>query len=267
MKRLCVFIIMLLLSVFCFAQQIVGIKVIGRIPDATDNRLYQIQVGSFRLLPNASNAFNKLRSASLNASYEKYGDLTRVLIKGVSAWAVRPCIDLIKRAGFSEVFIKLDLDNETAAAPPPAGQQSSTSRQPSASSHESQSVWTQDDEYEYEDDFSRTGLWKLTGSDPSGTEWKADIVIRNVRNNNFDGYFDWYIGPDFDYRGKEHFTGRFDKEIEKIYFQGTRLENSKNLVLGKYEAYVSPNRDEFYNGWWEESGEFHFSQWQATKEE
>jgi len=284
MKRLCVFILMFLLSVLCFAQQNAGIRVIGRIPDATDNRLYQMQVGSFRLVQNATSAFNKLKAASLNPSYEKYQDLTRVLIKGVSAFDVPSYIERIRRAGFSEVFIKLDPANGTAAAQPSAsrqpsaaaqpstGQQPSAAAQPSAVdpwenfSPESQSVmWPQDNGSE--DDFPRTGLWKLTGYDPEGTEWKADIVITNVRNNNFDGYFDWYMEPNSDYRGKEYFTGQFDNITDKIYFQGTRLENSINLALGKYEAYVSIQRDMFYNGRWEEPDDFPNSDWQATLDE
>jgi len=264
MKRLCVLIIMFLLSVFCFAQQNAGIKVIGRIPDATDKRLYQLQVGSFRLVQNATSAFNRLRAASLNASYEQYGDLTRVVIKGVSAWAVRPCIELIRKAGFSEVFIKLDSGNGTAAAQSP-----SAGRQPSASSDDFSPESQPDMEEDVsENDFPKKGVWKLTGKDSAGTEWKADIVIERVRNNNFDGHFDWYMEPDSDYRGKEYFTGRFDDITEKIYFQGTRLENAKNLSLGKYEAYVSINRDQFYNGRWEEpDGGFPISDWKATLDE
>jgi len=263
MKRLCVFILIFLLSVFCFAQQNAGIRVIGRIPDATDNRLYQMQVGSFRLVQNALSAFDKLRVASLNPSYEKYQDLTRVLIKGVKAFDVPAYIERIRRAGFSEVFIKLAPANETAAPPLSAG------RQPSASSEdfspEAQSIWVQDSGSE--SDFPRAGVWKLTGRDPEGTEWKADIVIERVRNNNFDGYFDWYMEPDSDYRGKEYFTGRYDNIADKVFFQGTRLENSKNLVLGKYEAYVSIQRDMLYNGRWEEPDGIPHSDWQATLDE
>jgi hypothetical protein len=59
--------------------------VIGRIPDATDGRLYQMQIGAFRLIQNAFNAAEKLRAVSLNPSYEEYMGLTRVLIKGISA--------------------------------------------------------------------------------------------------------------------------------------------------------------------------------------
>jgi len=276
MRRVYIFSLMCLLSVFCFAQQNAGIRVIGRIPDATDGRLYQMQVGAFRQAQNATSAFNKLKAASFNPSYEKYGDLTRVIITKVNPRDVPAYIERIRRAGFSDVFIKLDPANGTAAAQSPASAQPSATAQPSASAYESPKdlyispdsqtdMWQQDNDSEQ--DFPKPGRWKLTGRDPAGTEWKADIVITSARNDNFNGYFDWYMEPDSDYRGKEYFTGRFDDITEKVYFQGTRLENSKNLTLGKYEAYVSVQRDMFYNGIWEEANDFPSSDWQATLED
>ena len=268
MKRSYIFIYLLFLSVLCFAQQNAGIRVIGIIPDATDSRLYQMQVGSFKVVQNASNAFEKLRAASMNPSYEKYLDFTRVMLKGVSAKDVPAYIERIRRAGFSDVFIKIDPANGTAGRQPSISQQPSASRQPSAyDSSEDFYSESQPGNNGAANDFLEPGLWKLTGRDPAGGEWKADIVIKNVRNNNFDGYFDWYKGPDFDYKGKEYFNGKFDSITDKIIFQGTRLENSQNLVLGKYEAYMSTTRDKLYNGWWEEPDDFHMSDWQATKGE
>jgi len=279
MKRSCVFIYLLLLSTLCFAQQNAGIRVIGRIPDATDNRLYQMQVGAFRVYQNASSAFEKLKAVSLNPSYDEYNDLTRVMIKGVRAFDVPSYIERIRRAGFPEVFIKTDtgfIDNQPLAAGqrPSTSRQTLTGRQPSAvydSPEDSYISESQPDMLPWnngsENAFPGTGLWKLTGRDSSGTEWKADIVIKNVRNNNFDGYFDWYMGPDFNNSGKEYFTGQFDKNTDKIIFQGTRLENSTNLVLGKYRAYVSVNRDKLYNGRWEEADGISTSDWQAIKAE
>jgi hypothetical protein len=118
MKRSYIFLHMFLFSVLCFAQQNAGIKVIGKIPDITDNRLYQIQVGAFRLIQNAANAYDKLRAASLNPSYEQYQDIIRVLINGVSAKDVSAYIEKIRRAGFSEVYIKVDPAGLTADQPP-----------------------------------------------------------------------------------------------------------------------------------------------------
>jgi hypothetical protein len=112
--------------------------------------------------------------------------------------------------------------------------------------------------------FPRAGLWKLTGRDAGNTDWKADIVIENVQNNNFDGYFDWYCSPNFDYRGREYFTGQFNNNTDKVIFQGIRLENSINLALGKYEASVTKKRNIFYNGSWDSGGGVPSNDWQAT---
>ena len=268
MKRSYIFIYLLFLSVLCFAQQNIGIRVIGIIPDATDSRSYQMQVGSFKVAQNASNAFEKLKAASLNPSYEKYLDFTRVLLKGISAKDVPSHIEKIRRAGFSEVFIKIDPANGTAGRQPSTSQQPTAGKPPSAyDSSEDFYSESQPENNGAANDFLEPGLWKFTGRDPAGGEWKADIVIKNVRGNNFDGYFDWYRGPDFDYSGKEYFTGRFDMETDKVTIQGTRLENSNNLTLGKYEAYVSINRDLLYNGRWEEANGVPSSDWQATREE
>jgi len=118
MRRLLFLSLMYLFTVLCFAQQNVGIKVIGRIPDATDGNLYQMQVGAFKNFQNASKAFDKLKAASLNPSYEKYLDLTRVLIKGVNPKDVPSYIERIRRAGFAEVFIKIDPAGASTYRPP-----------------------------------------------------------------------------------------------------------------------------------------------------
>ena len=256
MKRSCILIHLLLLSVLCFAQQNTGIRVIGRIPDATDGKLYQMQVGSFKVDQNAVNAFEKLKAASLNPSYEKYLDFTRVMLKGISAKDVPAYIERIRMAGFSEVFIKID-PSGVAAAQPSVYSSLENFYLPESQPGQQNNGIANSQEPE---------LWKLTGRDPEGTDWKADIVIKSVQNNIYDGYFDWYMSPDFDYQGREYFTGQFDMITNKITIQGTRLENSKNLVLGKYEAYVSINRDKLYNGRWEEPDEIPSSDWQATKE-
>jgi len=274
MKRLYFFIHIFLLSALCFAQQNVGIRVIGRIPDATDDRLYQMQVGAFKLLHNASNAHKKLVSASLKPSYEEYHDLIRVLIRGVGASDVPSYIEKIRKAGFSEVFIKLEPVNGKTAAAASGGKPSSAERLSAANeipeiyvSPISPESRTSPQDNNSEKGFPKTGSWKLTGRDPAGDEWKADIVITNVRNNNFNGYFDWYMEPDSDYRGREYFTGRFDDVTDKVFFQGTRLENGGSLALGKYEAYVTIRRDSFYNGKWEEADGIPNSYWQATLDE
>jgi hypothetical protein len=108
MNRSFVFIILLFISLSGFAQQNSGVRVIGRIPDASDNRSYQIQVGSFKVVQNAERVFERLADASLNPSYEKYLDFTRVIIKGIRAADMPLYIERVRRAGFSELFIKID---------------------------------------------------------------------------------------------------------------------------------------------------------------
>jgi hypothetical protein len=117
MKHLFIFIHLFFLSILCFAQTNNSIIVTGRIPDATDSRLYQIQVGSYKDIRNAENSFEKLRTASLNPSYEKYLDYTRVLLRGIKAGDIPSYIEKIKRTDFPEVFIKIDTGGATAQLP------------------------------------------------------------------------------------------------------------------------------------------------------
>jgi len=115
MKRAIFIIHFFFLSILCFAQINTDMLISGRIPDTTDGRLYQIQIGAFKLVQNAENSFERLRNASLNPSFEKYMDYTRVLIRGIRAGDIPAYIERIKRVGFSEVFIKVDTGNTMTA--------------------------------------------------------------------------------------------------------------------------------------------------------
>jgi hypothetical protein len=118
MRRLLFLIHFIFITVICFAQIYTDMTITGRIPDTADGRLYQIQIGAFKIIQNAENSFEKLKSASFNPSLEKYLDYTRVLIRGVKASDVPYFLERIKRAGFSEVFIKVDSGNIPAYIPP-----------------------------------------------------------------------------------------------------------------------------------------------------
>jgi hypothetical protein len=117
-RRSFILVSLLFVSVLGFTQQNPGVRVIGSIPAATDSRLYQIQVGAFIVVRNAEGAFARLANASLNPSYERYLDFTRVLVKGIRARDVPSYIDRIRRAGFSEVFVKIDPNVVTASRQP-----------------------------------------------------------------------------------------------------------------------------------------------------
>jgi len=131
--RRCFFIVICLLfvSALGFSQQSADITVIGRMPQADDSRLYQLQVGSFKVTQNAERVFERLANAALNPSYEQYLDFTRVLIKGISVRELPFYLEKIKNAGFAEVFIKLDPSGAVLASLPV-----STAAQPQGSLRE-----------------------------------------------------------------------------------------------------------------------------------
>jgi len=117
MRHTIFFLILLFFSAFCFAQQNSNFNVIGRLPNAGDNRLYQIQVGAFRYFQNAEIAYQRLSNASLNPAYDYFLNLTRVVINGVAARDVPFYIQRIRNMGFTEVIIRID-SSGTAAQPP-----------------------------------------------------------------------------------------------------------------------------------------------------
>jgi hypothetical protein len=118
MKRIVIFVNLLLFSTLCFAQQNSNIKIIGIVPSVEDERKYQIQVGAFKSIQNAETVYKKLQNASFNPAYENYWDLTRVVINGVSARDVPSYIQKIQYSGFSEVIIRIDTSCPAAAPPP-----------------------------------------------------------------------------------------------------------------------------------------------------
>jgi len=115
MNRLLLITCLFFISTLAFAQQVSNVRIIGRVPPATETNFYQIQVGAFRLTSNAERTFERLKNASLNPSYENYMDLTRVMVVGIKAADVPACIERIKNIGFNEVFIRIDTRNYPVA--------------------------------------------------------------------------------------------------------------------------------------------------------
>ena len=108
MRRLIIIFNLIFVSIFCFAQQNIPGKIIGRIPDAYSQKTYQIQVGAFKLPANAENVMLRLQKNALNPVSEKYLDFTRVLVKGIPANQTMNFLAVIKQAGFNEVIIRED---------------------------------------------------------------------------------------------------------------------------------------------------------------
>ena len=106
MKRFLFTIGLLFISYYCFSQQNIPSRIIGKIPNNNSKQTYQIQVGAFKIAHNAHNVSLRLRSAGFNPVHESYINLTRVLIPNIPAGQVRDHLVRIKSLGFDEVIIR-----------------------------------------------------------------------------------------------------------------------------------------------------------------
>ncbi|MCL1813641.1 MAG: hypothetical protein FWG29_08995 [Treponema sp.] len=101
-KRLFFFQTLLMLCTVSFAQ---SIKVIGIVPKTDTGKLYQLQIGAYRLAANVSKASGILTRNGFVPQCEKKGDLVRVFVL-VKAAEVRHAVDRLGNAGFKEVVIR-----------------------------------------------------------------------------------------------------------------------------------------------------------------
>ncbi|MDR1105163.1 MAG: septal ring lytic transglycosylase RlpA family protein [Treponema sp.] len=78
------------------------------IPSITPERdkVYRLQIGSYKVPRNAMDAFEKLRNAGLSPAYERNGDFYRVVLAGIRAADINPVSLKIGAAGFSEALIR-----------------------------------------------------------------------------------------------------------------------------------------------------------------
>jgi hypothetical protein len=134
MHRFLAFAALLVFPALCFSQEGTAARVIGRIPPGGDAGLYQIQVGSFKDRRNAEAVSERLKNASLNPVYERYGDFTRVTVAGIGARDIGACLDRIRALGFREMWVREDAARLpfSMAPPPPV----STAALPAVSSTE-----------------------------------------------------------------------------------------------------------------------------------
>jgi len=108
MKRNFFVIYLLFISGLCFSQQNLPRKIIGKIPSSNSTKLYQIQVGAFKIRQNAENTSARLSGEGFNPVYEKYFDFTRVMVTEIPANQINEYLARIKRIGFNEVIIRED---------------------------------------------------------------------------------------------------------------------------------------------------------------
>ena len=73
-----------------------------------------------------------------------------------------------------------------------------------------------------ENSFPRIGRWKLNGR--SKENWIADLVIEEINNERFSGFFDWYYSPGIRHLGKEYFRGIYNVQLKTIVMEGYRAD-------------------------------------------
>jgi rare lipoprotein A len=74
------------------------------------NKVYRLQVGSYKVARNAVEAFDRLKNAGLNPNYERYEEnnteFFRVVLAGVQGTDVRSVAEKLGSAGFKEAVIR-----------------------------------------------------------------------------------------------------------------------------------------------------------------
>ena len=116
MRRFLIVTGLFFISFYCFSQQNIPSRIIGRLPNIESAQTYQIQVGAFGITQNANNVFLRLESEGFNPIYESYFDLTRVSIPNIPAGQVWEHLIRIKSLGFDEVIIRED-EKSTLSVP------------------------------------------------------------------------------------------------------------------------------------------------------
>jgi rare lipoprotein A len=75
------------------------------------NKVYRLQVGSYKVARNAVEAFDKLKNSGLNPAYERFTDINnneyfRVVLAGVSGNDIQLISEKLMTAGFKEAIIR-----------------------------------------------------------------------------------------------------------------------------------------------------------------
>jgi hypothetical protein len=105
MYRLLLVVILFFLSLKCFAQTNSSFEIIGAIPPANSDKLYQIQVAAFRETGNAKNTYERLFYASLNPLWIQEAGFIKLVIPQIIASDVLKIIDRIRMLGFSQIIV------------------------------------------------------------------------------------------------------------------------------------------------------------------
>jgi len=81
-------------------------RIMPMVPDPSNGKKYRLQVGSFKLARNATEAFEKLKGAGLSPAYEKNGELYRVVVPMVPSSELVRVAESMGAVGFVEVLAR-----------------------------------------------------------------------------------------------------------------------------------------------------------------
>jgi len=70
------------------------------------NKVYRLQVGSYKVARNAVTTFERLKNAGLNPAYERNGEYYRVVLAGIRGTEVQSIAEKLGMAGFREALIR-----------------------------------------------------------------------------------------------------------------------------------------------------------------
>lgn len=88
-------------------QKLSGVKLSPPITPAP-NKMYRLQIGSYKVARNAVDVFEKLKTAGLNPAYEQKDDYFRVVLAGISGKDIESVTEKLEAAGFREAVIRED---------------------------------------------------------------------------------------------------------------------------------------------------------------
>jgi rare lipoprotein A len=72
----------------------------------TPNKVYRIQVGSYKVARNAVEAFDRLKNVGLNPVYERNGEYFRVVLSGIRSEDIESVTGRIGAAGFRDPLLR-----------------------------------------------------------------------------------------------------------------------------------------------------------------
>ncbi|MCL2127392.1 MAG: SPOR domain-containing protein, partial [Treponema sp.] len=83
-----------------------SVKIVPRMPDPQNGRIYRVQVGAFSSQVFAQECYDKVKTTGLSPAFERYGNLHRVVISGVKAAEMPQIAQRLGAAGFKEAWAR-----------------------------------------------------------------------------------------------------------------------------------------------------------------